>query len=147
MGAVPSSLNFNELELAEMQGSMMMSITARRKLTLAQEHAQVMAVLQVNYTDMFPNETYTPEAYHWASTIVSSRSIVVSTGNVTVPLLVPFVDLAQHDHAVNTTYEFDDDNNFKVITNQQFNASQPVKLSIGYRSNAQLILSHGITLD
>ena len=31
-----------------------------------------------------------------------------------MPLLVPFVDLAQHDHAANTTYEFDDDNNFKA---------------------------------
>lgn len=144
---VPSSLNFNDQELAEMQGSMMQSITARRKITIAQEHAEVMRILQVNYTSMFPNETFTLEAYHWASTIVSSRSIVVSTGNVTVPLLVPFVDLAQHDHHANTTYEFDDDNNFKVVTNEQFNTSQPVKLSIGYRSNAQLILSHGITLD
>ena len=29
----------------------------------------------------------------------------------------------------------------------QVNSSQPVRLSIGLRSNAQLILSHGITLD
>ena len=42
---------------------------------------------------------------------------------MTVPLLVPFVDLAQHDHSVNTTYEFDDDNNFKVVTNQQVSHS------------------------
>lgn len=145
--SVPSSLNFDEAELAELEGSMMQSITARRKLVLAQEHAEVMRVLQVNHTALFPNETFTLAAYTWASTIVSSRSIVVSTGNVTVPLLVPFVDLAQHDHTVNTTYEFDDDNNFKVVTNQQVNASAPVKLSIGMRSNAQLILSHGLALD
>lgn len=103
--------------------------------------------MQVNHTALFPNETFTLAAYQWASSIVSSRSIVVSTGNVTVPLLVPFVDLAQHDHHTNTTYEFDEENNFKVVTNEQVNASQPIKLSIGYRSNAQLILSHGITLD
>jgi len=113
---------------------------------MQQEHAEVLRILQVNHTELFPNETYTYEAYHWATTIVSSRSIIVSTGNVTVPLLVPFVDLAQHDHAANTSYEFDDDNNFKVVTNNQVNASQPVKISIGLRSNAQLILSHGITL-
>jgi len=106
-----------------------------------------MRIVQVNHTALFPNETFTLAAYTWASTIVSSRSIVVSTGNVTVPLLVPFVDLAQHDHTVNTTYEFDDDNNFKVVTNQQVNATAPIKLSIGMRSNAQLILSHGLTLD
>ena len=75
--------------------------------------------LKVNHTALFPNATFTLEAYKWASTIVSSRSIVVSTGNVTVPLLVPFVDLAQHDHNANSTFEFDDDNNFKVITNEQ----------------------------
>lgn len=73
----------------------------------------------MNHTALFPNETFTLDAYKWASTIVSSRSIVVSTGNATVPLLVPFVDLAQHDHTANTTFEFDDDNNFKVITNNQ----------------------------
>ena len=44
--------------------------------------------LKVNHTALFPNATFTLEAYKWASTIVSSRSIVVSTGNVTVPLLV-----------------------------------------------------------
>merc|ERR1712028_330034 len=44
-------------------------------------------------------------------------------------------------------YEFDDENNFKVLTNQQVNTSQPVKVSIGARSNAQLMLNHGITLD
>jgi histone-lysine N-methyltransferase SETD3 len=143
---VPSSLSFDEAEFAELQGSMMQTITARRKLVMQQEHAEVLRILQVNHTELFPNETYTYEAYHWATTIVSSRSIIVSTGNVTVPLLVPFVDLAQHDHAANTTYEFDDDNNFKVVTNNQVNASQPVKISIGLRSNAQLILSHGITL-
>lgn len=125
---------------------MMQTISARRKLVVEQEHAEVMRILQVNYTEMFPNETFTLQAYQWATTIVSSRSIVVSTGNVTVPLLVPFVDLAQHDHAANTTYEFDDDNNFKVVTNEQVNASQPIRISIGLRSNAQLILSHGITM-
>lgn len=144
---VPSSLNFDEAELAEMEGSMMQSITARRKLVIAQEYQEVMRIVQVNHTALFPNATFTLEAYKWASTIVSSRSIVVSTGNVTVPLLVPFVDLAQHDHNANSTFEFDDDNNFKVITNEQVNSSQPVRLSIGLRSNAQLILSHGITLD
>jgi len=130
-----------------MEGSMMQTITLRRKAVIAQEYSEVMRILQVNYTDMFPNETFTLERYQWASSVVSSRSIVVSTGNVTVPLLVPFVDLAQHDHNANTTYEFDDDNNFKVVTNQQVNSSQPIRLSIGARSNAQLILSHGITLD
>merc|ERR1712159_779937 len=144
---VPSSLNFDEKEMAEMEGSMMQSVTARRKAAIAEEHALVIRTLQVNHTALFPNETFTLEAYKWATQIVASRSIIVSSGNVTVPLLVPFVDLAQHDHAVNTTYEFDDDNNFKVITHQQFNASMPVKLTLGYRSNAQLLLSHGITLD
>jgi hypothetical protein len=144
---VPSSLNFNEKEMAEMEGSMMQSVTARRKSAIAEEHALVIRTLQVNHTALFPNETFTLDAYRWATMIVASRSIIVSSGNVTVPLLVPFVDLAQHDHTTNTTYEFDDDNNFKVITNQQFNASTPVKISIGARSNGQLILSHGITLD
>jgi len=143
---VPSSLNFNEAEMAEMEGSMMQSITAKRKQLLALEHAQVMQALQVNHSALFPNETYTLEAYTWASTIVASRSIVVSSGNVTVPLLVPFVDLAQHDHNTNSTYEFDDDNNFKVVINEQVNASSPVRVSIGYRSNGQLLLSHGLTL-
>jgi len=144
---VPSSLNFNDEELAELEGSMMQSITLRRRSLLALEHQQVLSTLQVNYTDLFPNATYTLEAYQWASTIVASRSIVVSSGNVTVPLLVPFVDLAQHDHTVNSTYEFDDENNFKVVINQQINASDPVKISIGYRSNGQLLLSHGLALD
>jgi len=144
---VPTSLNFDEKDTMEMEGSMMQSVTARRKAAIAEEHALVLRTLQVNHTALFPNATYTLEAYRWATTIVASRSILVSSGNVTVPLLVPFVDLAQHDHHANTTYEFDDDNNFKVITHQQFNTSQPVKISIGARSNGQLILSHGITLD
>merc|ERR1712159_185380 len=144
---VPSTLSFDEKEMAELEGSMMQSVTARRQAAIAQEHELVLRTLQVNYTALFPNETYTLEAYRWATTIVSSRSIIVTSGNVTVPLLVPYVDLAQHDHTVNTTYEFDEDNNFKVVTNQQFNASQPVKISIGGRSNGQLILSHGLTLD
>jgi histone-lysine N-methyltransferase SETD3 len=144
---VPSTLSFDQKEMAELEGSMMQSITARRQAAIAQEHELVLRTLQVNYTALFPNETFTLEAYRWATTIVSSRSIIVTSGNVTVPLLVPYVDLAQHDHTVNTTYEFDEDNNFKVVTNQQFNASQPVKISIGGRSNGQLILSHGLTLD
>jgi hypothetical protein len=101
----------------------------------------------VNHSTAFPNETFTLDAYNWATTIVSSHSVTVSSGNVTVPLLVPFVDLAQHDHTANTTYEFDDENNFKVITNEDYNASQPIKISLGSRPNSQLLLSHGLTLD
>jgi len=145
--SVPSSLNFNEEEMAELEGSMMQSITARRKLLLAQEHKQVLETVQVNYTALFPSDVFTVEAYTWASTIVASRGIVVASGETTVPLLVPFVDLAEHDHTVNSTYEFDDDNNFKVVINQQVNSSQTIKISIGVRSNSQLLLSHGLTID
>ena len=144
---IPSSLFFDEAEMGELQGSMMQSITQQRKAVLTSEYEQVMKVLAVNHSALFPAETFTLDAYTWATSVVASRSIVVNAGNVTVPIIVPFADLATHNHAMNTSFDFDEDNNFKVVTNTAINGSSPVQLSIGGRSNSQLLLSHGFTID
>jgi hypothetical protein len=144
---VPSSLFFNEAEMGELEGSMMQSITQQRKAVLASEYEQVMKVLAVNHSALFPAETFTLDAYTWATSVVASRSIVVNAGNVTVPIIVPFADLATHNHAMNTSFDFDEENNFKVVTNTPINGSSPVEISIGGRSNSQLLLSHGFTID
>jgi hypothetical protein len=106
-----------------------------------------MKILAVNHSALFPAEVFTPEAYNWASSIVASRSLVVNAGNVTVPIIVPFADLASHNHMMNSSFDFDEENNFKVVTNTQINSSQPIQLSIGGRSNSQLLLSHGFTIE
>jgi hypothetical protein len=144
---VPSSLYFNEEEMAELEGSMMHSITQQRRQVLANEYKEVMQILSVNHSALFPADKFTEEQYTWATSIVASRSITVNAGNVTVPVIVPFADLATHNHMMNTSYDFDADNNFKVVTHTPVNKSQPVQISIGGRSNSQLLLSHGLTLD
>jgi len=144
---IPSSLFFDEAEMGELEGSMMQSISQQRKAVLTSEYEQVMNALAVNHSALFPAETFTLDAYTWATSVVASRSIVVNAGNVTVPIIVPFADLATHNHAMNTSFDFDEDNNFKVVTNTAINSSSPVELSIGARSNSQLLLSHGFTID
>lgn len=125
----------------------MQSITQQRRAVLANEYKELMQVLAVNHSALFPKEHFTEDAYTWATTMVASRSITVNAGNVTVPVIVPFADLATHNHLMNTSFDFDEENNFKVVTNTPVNNSQPVQISIGGRSNSQLLLSHGFTID
>jgi len=144
---VSSSLFFSDEEMQELEGSMMQSITMQRREVLAQEYSEVMKILSVNHSALFPADKFTQEAYTWATSIVASRSITVNAGNVTVPVIVPFADCASHHHLMNTSYDFDEENNFKVVTHTAVNKSQPVRISIGGRSNSQLLLSHGLTID
>jgi len=144
---VSSSLFFSDEEMQELEGSMMQSITMQRREVLAQEYSEVMKILSVNHSALFPADKFTQEAYTWATSIVASRSITVNAGNVTVPVIVPFADCASHHHLMNTSYDFDEENNFKVVTHTAVNKSQPVQISIGGRSNSQLLLSHGLTID
>eukprot|EP00656_Telonema_subtile_P003330 TRINITY_DN11523_c0_g1_i6.p1 TRINITY_DN11523_c0_g1~~TRINITY_DN11523_c0_g1_i6.p1 ORF type:complete len:272 (+),score=117.49 TRINITY_DN11523_c0_g1_i6:85-900(+) len=116
-------------------------------MCIRDRYTQVMQVLRTNHSELFPEDVYTYDQYKWATSIVASRSIVVNAGNVTVPVIVPFADLAEHNHLMNTSFNFDEQNNFKVVTHTAINESQPVQLSIGGRSNSQLLLSHGLTID
>merc|ERR1711966_579693 len=118
---IPSSLLFDEADMEHLKGSMLQSITTQRRAALASEYKQVMEIMAVNHSALFPKDVFTEEAYTWATCVVASRSLSVNAGNTTVPILVPFADLATHHHAMNTTFDFDEDNNFKVITNTPIN--------------------------
>jgi len=106
-------LRWNDAELAELSGSDVRLMATRWREQVASDFEEIVAAAaaagplarRVGSSEAFP--WLDADAYRWAVSMVFSRAIPVRRGADSIKVLVPVVDMFNHDPAAPTTHAFD----------------------------------------
>ncbi|KAE9007533.1 hypothetical protein PR003_g5527 [Phytophthora rubi] len=108
-------------------------------------YADYAAPLMKEFSTIWPTDVSTLEKFQWAYSMVSSRAFKVSDDQE--PTLLPVIDMANHAaenpaaHIVKT-----DSGSFQLMTLRKVEKDEPVTISYGDLSNAQLLCHYGFVL-
>ncbi|KAG7387741.1 hypothetical protein PHYPSEUDO_013746 [Phytophthora pseudosyringae] len=108
-------------------------------------HEDFAAPLAEEFPAIWPAQVSTLEKFHWAYAMVSSRAFKVA--DAPEPTLLPVIDMANHAaenpaaHIVKT-----DSGSFQLIALRKVEKNEPVTISYGDLSNAQLLCRYGFVL-
>ncbi|KAF4319729.1 hypothetical protein BBO99_00003486 [Phytophthora kernoviae] len=102
--------------------------------------------LEKSFPTIWPSEVSTLERFMWAYSVVSSRAFKIAGEQE--PTLLPVIDMANHAvenpaaHIVRA-----DDGSFQLTTLRKVEKNEPVTISYGDLSNAQLLCRYGFVLS
>ncbi|POM76182.1 Hypothetical protein PHPALM_6610 [Phytophthora palmivora] len=108
-------------------------------------YADYVSPLAKEFPTIWPTDMSTLEKFQWAYSMVSSRAFKVA--NTQEPTLLPVIDMANHTvekpaaHIVKT-----DSGSFQLIALRKVEKNEPVTISYGELSNAQLLCRYGFVL-
>ncbi|KAG7396586.1 hypothetical protein PHYBOEH_002048 [Phytophthora boehmeriae] len=108
-------------------------------------HESYVEPLAKSFPTIWPSEVSTLEKFLWAYSVVSSRAFKIADEQE--PTLLPVIDMANHAvenpaaHIVKT-----DDGSFQLTTVRKVKKNEPVTISYGDLSNAQLLCRYGFVL-
>ncbi|TDH65788.1 hypothetical protein CCR75_001325 [Bremia lactucae] len=106
-------------------------------LNLYENHAKP---LMTTFSAIWPTEVSTLSTFQWAYSMVVSRAFNVE--NATEPTLLPVIDMANHSvHNPAAHIVMIDASTFQLIALREVKKSEPVTISYGELSNAQLIVT------
>uniref|UniRef100_H3GBJ5 Jacalin-type lectin domain-containing protein n=1 Tax=Phytophthora ramorum TaxID=164328 RepID=H3GBJ5_PHYRM len=114
------------------------------KLVLSM-YTSYAAPLMKEFPAIWPSEVSALEKFQWAYSIVSSRAFTVA--DVQEPTLLPVIDMANHTaedpvaHIVET-----EAGSFQLTALRKAEKGEPVTISYGNLSNAQLLCRYGFVL-
>lgn len=145
---------WTEEDIALLNGSPVIATTdsMRRKLEL--EYATVEKDLLDKFPEILPQVVQTYEAFQWAFAILFSRAIRLgglSTGEAVA--LVPYADLFNHNPFANSYIDarqtgfFTKTDEVAVYADRSYKKMEQVYISYGPKSNADLLLLYGFSLD
>ncbi|ETL94572.1 hypothetical protein L917_07496 [Phytophthora nicotianae] len=103
------------------------------------------APLTKEFPAIWPTEVSTLKKFQWAYSMVSSRAFKVA--DAPEPTLLPVIDMANHSaenpaaHIVKT-----DSGSFQLVALRKVENGEPVTISYGNLSNAQLLCRYGFVL-
>ncbi|KAL3671656.1 hypothetical protein V7S43_003568 [Phytophthora oleae] len=101
--------------------------------------------LAKEFPTVWPREVSTIEKFQWAYSMVSSRAFKVA--DTSEPTLLPVIDMANHAaenpvaHIVKT-----ESGSFQLVALRKVEKNEPVTISYGDLSNAQLLCRYGFVL-
>ena len=90
------------------------------------EYEQVVKPLFDEQPEVFPPEHFGLEGYVWALEIVLSRSMVLAYDDVTLPVLVPVVELFNHDHVSSEAVANHTSGRFTVTAGRDYTEGEQV---------------------
>lgn len=111
------------------------------------EYEQVVKPLFDEQPEVFPPEHFGLEGYVWALEIVLSRSMVLAYDDVTLPVLVPVVELFNHDHVSSEAVANHTSGRFTVTAGRDYTEGEQVFVnSRPRRGNLALMVLGGFAL-
>jgi hypothetical protein len=146
---VGTPLQWSEAELALLHGTNARAAVRSLLIAVYRMCDALMPALAERYgADVFPERLYDYPRFVWAYELFWSRCMAVpQLDGTTLPALVPFVDLLNHDPAARVDYLTDPQTGrFGLVTRVPLAAGAPLFNNYGARSNEKLLLLYGFAL-
>jgi histone-lysine N-methyltransferase SETD3 len=88
------------------------------------------------------------DEYVWARMCVMSRTFKLTIDGVEGRVLVPFIDMLNHERAANTRWQYDGDGRvFRLIAQRAYRPGEEVCCSYGPKPNLYLLLNYGFCVE
>lgn len=144
--ALPQSLprfpiNAASADRALLDGSLAGAMLDRQRADLEADHRKLVAGVP-----MF--RSLGLDEFVWARMCVGSRSFGLGIDGKDTTVLVPFVDMVNHERGTNTRWDYDRKGQaFCLIAQRAYQPGEEVFCNYGGKPNAYLLLHYGFCLD
>jgi len=144
--ALPHSLprfpiNAASADRALLDGSLAGATLDRLRADLEADHAKLVAGVAM-FRSLGLDELV------WARMCVGSRSFGLGIDGRDATVLVPFVDMVNHERGPNTRWDYDPERQaFRLVAQRAYQPGEEVCCSYGDKPNAYLLLHYGFCID
>jgi hypothetical protein len=134
-------INAAPTDLALLDGSLARAMLDHERATLEADHARLVAGVTWFRSIGF-------DEFMWARMCVVSRNFRLKIDGREARVLVPFVDMLNHEYGPNTRWEYDPDGQVFCLTAQRdYQPGEEVCCDYGRNPNMYLLLHYGFCID
>lgn len=134
-------INAAPADLALLDGSLTGAMVDYQRATLESDHAR----LEI---DVPWFRSFSFDEFVWAKLCVSSRAFGFPIDGTETKVLVPFVDMLDHERGPNTRWEYDAERQVhRLFSQREYLPGEEVFGDYGRKSNTDLLLSYGFCID
>jgi histone-lysine N-methyltransferase SETD3 len=134
-------INAASADRALLDGSLAGAMLDRLRADLEADHAKLVAGVPM-FRSLGLDELV------WARMCVSSRSFGLGIDGRDATVLVPFVDMVNHERGPNTRWDYDPEAQaFRLVAQRAYRPGEDVCCNYGDKPNAYLLLHYGFCID